>query len=221
MNSDSIGDRYYNIRTQLPPEVQLVVVTKTHPADTVRELYNLGHRHFGENKVQEMLTKQMELPAAIKWHLIGHLQTNKVKHIAEFIHLIESVDSEKLLQEIDRQAQKHNRTINVLLQVRIATEETKFGLEISETRELFSQWTQGLYPNVKICGLMGMATYTDDQDQVKREFSTLKRLFDQLAVQKEIQILSMGMSGDYKLAIECGSNSVRVGSAICGARDYQ
>lgn len=221
MNSDSIGDRYYNIRTQLPPEVQLVVVTKTHPADTVRELYNLGHRHFGENKVQEMLTKQMELPADIKWHLIGHLQTNKVKHIAEFIHLIESVDSEKLLQEIDRQAQKHNRTINVLLQVRIATEETKFGLEISETRELFSQWTQGLYPNVKICGLMGMATYTDDQDQVKREFSTLKRLFDQLAVQKEIQILSMGMSGDYKLAIECGSNSVRVGSAICGARDYQ
>lgn len=221
MNSDSIGDRYYNVRTQLPPEVQLVVVTKTHPADTVRELYNLGHRHFGENKVQEMLTKQMELPAAIKWHLIGHLQTNKVKHIAEFIHLIESVDSEKLLQEIDRQAQKHNRTINVLLQVRIATEETKFGLEISETRELFSQWTQGLYPNVKICGLMGMATYTDDQDQVKREFSTLKRLFDQLAVQKEIQILSMGMSGDYKLAIECGSNSVRVGSAICGARDYQ
>ncbi len=221
MNSDSIGDRYYNVRTQLPPEVQLVVVTKTHPADTVRELYNLGHRHFGENKVQEMLTKQMELPADIKWHLIGHLQTNKVKHIAEFIHLIESVDSEKLLQEIDRQAQKHNRTINVLLQVRIATEETKFGLEISETRELFSQWTQGLYPNVKICGLMGMATYTDDQEQVKREFSTLKRLFDQLAVQKEIQILSMGMSGDYKLAIECGSNSVRVGSAICGARDYQ
>lgn len=221
MNSDSIGDRYYNVRTQLPPEVKLVVVTKTHPADTVRELYNLGHRHFGENKVQEMLTKQMELPADIKWHLIGHLQTNKVKHIAEFIHLIESVDSEKLLQEIDRQAQKHNRTINVLLQVRIATEETKFGLEISETRELFSKWTQGLYPNVKICGLMGMATYTDDQEQVEREFSTLKRLFDQLAVQKEIQILSMGMSGDYKLAIECGSNSVRVGSAICGARDYQ
>ncbi|MDF0720380.1 YggS family pyridoxal phosphate-dependent enzyme [Kaistella sp. PBT33-4] len=221
MNSDSIGDRYNNVRTQLPPEVQLVVVTKTHPADTVRELYNLGHRHFSENKVQEMLTKQMELPADIKWHLIGHLQTNKVKHIAEFIHLIESVDSEKLLQEIDRQAQKHNRTINVLLQVRIATEETKFGLEISETRELFSQWTQGLYPNVKICGLMGMATYTDDQEQVKWEFSTLKRLFDQLAVQKEIQILSMGMSGDYKLAIECGSNSVRVGSAICGARDYQ
>lgn len=221
MNSDSIGDRYNNVRTHLPPEVQLVVVTKTHPADTVRELYNLGHRHFGENKVQEMLTKQMESPADIKWHLIGHLQTNKVKHIAEFIHLIESVDSEKLLQEIDRQAQKHNRTINVLLQVRIATEETKFGLEISETRELFSQWTQGLYPNVKICGLMGMATYTDDQEQVKREFSTLKRLFDQLAVQKEIQILSMGMSGDYKLAIECGSNSVRVGSAICGARDYK
>lgn len=221
MNSASIGDRYNNVRTQLPPEVQLVVVTKTHPADTVQELYDLGHRHFGENKVQEMLTKQMELPADIKWHLIGHLQTNKVKHIAGFIHLIESVDSEKLLQEIDRQAQKHNRTINVLLQVRIATEETKFGLEISETRELFSQWTQGLYPNLKICGLMGMATYTDDQEQVKREFSTLKQLFDQLAVQKEIQILSMGMSGDYKLAIECGSNSVRVGSAICGARDYQ
>ncbi len=221
MNSDSIGDRYYNVRTQLPPEVQLVVVTKTHPADTVRELYDLGHRHFGENKVQELLVKSAELPTDIQWHLIGHLQTNKVKHIAEFIHLIESVDSEKLLQEIDRQAQKHNRTINVLLQVRIATEETKFGLEISETRELFRQWTQGLYPNVKICGLMGMATFTDDQEEVKREFSTLKRLFDQLAVQKEIQILSMGMSGDYKLAIECGSNSVRVGSAICGARDYQ
>ncbi len=221
MNSASIGDRYNGVRTQLPPEVQLVVVTKTHPADTVRELYDLGHRHFGENKVQELLAKQAELPTDIQWHLIGHLQTNKVKHIAGFIHLIESVDSEKLLQEIDRQAQKHNRTINVLLQVRIATEETKYGLKISETKELFRQWTQGLYPHVKICGLMGMATFTDDQEEVKHEFMTLKRLFNQLAVRKEIQTLSMGMSGDYKLAIECGSNSVRVGSAICGARDYQ
>ncbi len=220
MNSDSISDRYSAFRAQLPPEVQLVVVTKTHPAETVQQLYELGHRNFGENKVQEMVTKQSVLPADIQWHLIGHLQTNKVKHIAGFVHIIESVDSEKLLHEIDRQAEKHDRKIKVLLQVRIASEDSKYGLEISETKELFQKWVQGHFPHTEICGLMGMATFTDDQDSIKSEFRTLKQLFDQLSAGGKLQTLSMGMSSDYKLAIESGSNSVRVGSAICGQRDY-
>lgn len=220
MNSASIRDRYTSFRAQLPPEVKLIVVTKTHPAETVQELYSFGHRSFGENKVQELISKQEVLPADIQWHLIGHLQTNKVKQIAGFIHLIESVDSEKLLQEIDRQAEKNDRKINVLLQVRIASEDTKFGLEISEAKELFQKWTQGHFPNVEICGLMGMATFTDNQSVIRREFSTLKQLFDQLSVRHPLQTLSMGMSSDYRLAIECGSNSVRVGSAICGDREY-
>ena len=170
--------------------------------------------------MQELISKQEVLPADIQWHLIGHLQTNKVNQIAGFINLIESVDSEKLLQEIDRQAEKNDRKINVLLQVRIASEDTKFGLEIYEAKELFQKWTQGHFPNVEICGLMGMATFTDNQSVIRREFSTLKQLFDQLSVRHPLQTLSMGMSSDYRLAIECGSNSVRVGSAICGDRDY-
>ena len=180
----------------------------------------MGQRVFGENKVQEMVAKQPVLPNDIQWHLIGHLQSNKVKYVAEFVDTIESVDSEKLLEEINKQAAKHNRKIKVLLQVKIAEEDSKTGMEVSETKELFLKYLQGHFENIEITGLMGIGTFTDDTEQTKREFLFLKRLFDQLSVQKKLETLSMGMSGDYQLAIECGSTSVRIGSSIFGARDY-
>lgn len=216
----SLTDQYNNIKKQLPDDVTLVAVSKNHPSDKIQEVYDLGQRVFGENKVQEMLEKQAVLPEDIQWHLIGHLQTNKVKYIAPFVSLIQSVDSEKLLIEIDKQALKNNRKIDVLLQVKIAEEDTKTGLEISETKEIFLKYQQGNFPNINIIGLMGMASFVDDKDQVEREFSFLKRLFDQLSLQKKLDILSMGMSDDFPLAIQCGANSVRVGSAIFGQRGY-
>ena len=216
----SIEKNYQAIISQLPENVQLVAVSKNHPADKIKQVYDLGQRVFGENKVQELVEKQEVLPSDINWHLIGHLQTNKVKYIAPFVAMIESVDSEKLLQEIDKQAAKNNRIIKVLLQVKIAEEDTKTGLEINETKELFLKYLQGQFPNVEIVGLMGMASFVDDESQVEREFSFLKRLFDQLSIQKKLEVLSMGMSGDFPLAIKCGSNSVRVGSAIFGDRVY-
>ncbi|MBF1149468.1 MAG: YggS family pyridoxal phosphate-dependent enzyme, partial [Cloacibacterium normanense] len=175
---------------------------------------------FGENKVQELLTKVNELPADIQWHLIGHLQTNKVKYIAPFIDTIQSVDSEKLLLEINKEAARNNRKIKVLLQVKIAEEETKYGLEISEAKEIFSNYLEHQYPNIEILGLMGMATFTDNKNQVKSEFLVLKSLFDELSTFKKLETLSMGMSDDFALAIECGSTSVRIGSAIFGVRNY-
>ncbi|MGV4414066.1 YggS family pyridoxal phosphate-dependent enzyme [Chryseobacterium sp. T1] len=216
----SLTDQYNNIKKQLPDDVTLVAVSKNHPSDKIQEVYDLGQRVFGENKVQEMLEKQVVLPQDIQWHLIGHLQTNKVKYIAPFVSLIQSVDSEKLLIEIDKQALKNNRKIDVLLQVKIAEEDTKTGLEISETKEIFLKYQQGDFPNINIIGLMGMASFVDDKAQVEREFSFLKRLFDQLSLQKKLDILSMGMSDDFPLAIQCGANSVRVGSAIFGQREY-
>ena len=216
----SLEENYKNIVATLPENVKLVAVSKTHPVEAIQTIYNLGQRVFGENKVQEMVSKYPELPKDIQWHLIGHLQTNKVKYVAEFVDTIESVDSEKLLKEIDKQAAKFDRKIKVLLQVKIAEEDSKTGLEISEAKELFLQYQQGEYPNVEITGLMGLATFTDDKEQVKREFLFLKRLYDQLSMQKPLTTLSMGMSGDYQLAIECGSNSVRIGSSIFGVRDY-
>ena len=183
-------------------------------------MYNLGQRIFGENKVQELAEKYPQLPKDIQWHLIGHLQTNKVKYIAEFIDTIQSVDSEKLLEEIDRQAAKFQRKIKVLLQVKIAEEETKFGLEIHEAKEIFQDDLNGKYPNIEITGLMGMATFTDDKNQVTKEFTLLKQIFDKLSLLKKLDTLSMGMSGDYKEAIACGANSVRIGSAIFGSRQY-
>ncbi len=211
---------FHSIKNQLPNHVQLVAVSKTHPVERIKSIYDAGQRVFGENKVQELMEKQPQLPSDIQWHLIGHLQTNKVKYIAGFIDTIQSVDSEKLLEEINKQAEKHNRKIKVLLQVKIATEDTKYGLEISETKELFLKFIQGCFPNIAIVGLMGMATFTNDQQQVKNEFMFLKRLFDQLSLQYPLQTLSMGMSDDFPLAIECGANSVRIGSAIFGDRDY-
>ncbi|KYH07605.1 YggS family pyridoxal phosphate enzyme [Chryseobacterium cucumeris] len=216
----SIKENYNTIKNQLPSTVQLVAVSKTHPASAVQEVYDLGQKVFGENKVQELMEKAPLLPQDIQWHLIGHLQTNKVKYIAPFIDTIQSVDSEKLLTEINKEAGKHNRKIKVLLQVKIAAEESKFGLEISEAKALFQQSIEGNFPNVEITGLMGMATFTDDEQQVRNEFLTLKKLFDELNQSKALNTLSMGMSDDFPIAIECGANSVRVGSAIFGRRDY-
>lgn len=216
----SIELNYKNILSQLPQNVKLVAVSKTNPADKVKKVYDLGQRAFGENKVQELLEKESVLPNDIEWHLIGHLQTNKVKYIAGFISMIESVDSEKLLKEIDKEAHKNNRKINVLLQVKIAKEETKFGLTADEAKEIFNNYLNGNYPNIEIKGLMGMASFVDDETQIREEFSILKNLFAELSHLKPLETLSMGMSGDFPIAIECGSNSVRVGSAIFGERNY-
>ena len=220
MSLKEVTTNYQKIKTSLPPEVQLVAVSKTHPVEKILEVYNLGQRVFGENKVQELREKQPLLPKDIQWHLIGHLQTNKVKYIADFVDTIQSVDSARLLEEIDRQAAKHNRKIKVLLQVKIAEEESKFGLEIHEAKELFTDWLNGNYQNVEVEGLMGMATFTDNKAQVMKEFTFLKQIFDKMSLQKPLKILSMGMSDDYLLAIDCGANSVRIGSAIFGNRQY-
>lgn len=216
----SIQENYNHIKSQLPSDVQLVAVSKTHPVSAIQEVYDLGQRVFGENKVQEVTEKYPLLPKDIQWHLIGHLQTNKVKYIAEFVDTIQSVDSEKLIREINKEAAKHNRIIKVLLQVKIAEEESKFGLDINEAKDLFEQYLSGEFQNIEITGLMGMATFTDDKDQVKKEFLNLKSLFDELNQLKKLETLSMGMSDDFPIAIECGANSVRVGSAIFGRRDY-
>jgi len=216
----SIQENYHKIKSQIPVNVELVAVSKFHPIEKIKEVYDCGQKVFGENKVQELLTKVNELPADIQWHLIGHLQTNKVKYIAPFIDTIQSVDSEKLLLEINKEAAKNNRKIKVLLQVKIAEEETKYGLEIAEAKEIFSNYLEHQYPNIEILGLMGMATFTDNKNQVKSEFLVLKSLFDELSTFKKVETLSMGMSDDFKLAIECGSTSVRIGSAIFGVRNY-
>ena len=216
----SLETNYQNILSQLPENVKLVTVSKTNPAEKIKQVYDLGQRAFGENKVQELLEKQAVLPNDIEWHLIGHLQTNKVKFVAGFIAMIESVDSEKLLKEIAKEAAKNNRKINVLLQVKIAKEDTKFGLTTDETKDIFNNYLEGNYPNIEIKGLMGMASFVDDELQIREEFGVLKQLFDQLSAIKPLETLSMGMSGDFPLAIEFGSNSVRVGSAIFGERNY-
>lgn len=216
----SIQQNYQAILSQLPQNVKLVAVSKNNPAEKIKEVYDLGQRAFGENKVQELLEKQPVLPNDIEWHLIGHLQTNKVKYIAGFISMIESIDSEKLLKEVDKEALKNNRKINVLLQVKIAKEETKFGLTVDETKDIFNKYLNGNYPNIEIKGLMGMASFVDDEIQIREEFSVLKNLFDEFSQLKPLETLSMGMSGDFPIAIESGSNSVRVGSAIFGERNY-
>lgn len=216
----SIQENYRDIKSRLPENVQLVAVSKTHPVSSIQEVYDLRQKVFGENKVQELVEKYPHLPKDIQWHIIGHLQTNKVKYIAEFVDTIQSVDSEKVLNEINKEAGKHNRKIKVLLQVKIAEEDTKFGLEISEAKDLFQKFVNGDFPNIEITGLMGMATFTEDENQIKKEFSVLKNLFDELSQIKKLETLSMGMSDDFPIAIECGANSVRVGSAIFGRRDY-
>ena len=215
-----LKNNYDHILTSIPENVQLVAVSKTHSAKMIEVLYHLGQRVFGENKVQELVEKQLILPKDIQWHLIGLLQTNKVKFIAEFIDTIQSVDSEKILLEIDKQAGKFNRKIKVLLQIKIAEEDSKFGLDFNEAERLFQKYSEGQFPNIEITGLMGLATFTEDKAQVKAEFNKLKNLFDQFSSQKKLQTLSMGMSDDYSLAIDCGANSVRIGSSIFGRRNY-
>ncbi|KEY19526.1 YggS family pyridoxal phosphate-dependent enzyme [Kaistella antarctica] len=217
----NIAENYQLINSSLPSNVQLVTVSKTHPVESIKKVYDLGQRVFGENRVQELIEKHPKLPSDIQWHLIGHLQTNKLKYIAPFIDTIQSVDSEKILLEIDRQAKNNERNIKVLLQVKIAEEDTKYGLEINETKELYLEYLNGKFPNVSIVGLMGMATFTDNKQQVTKEFNVLKQLFGQLSQKQKLETLSLGMSGDYEIAIECGANSVRIGSAIFGARDSQ
>ena len=215
-----IRENYKELSARIPDGVELVAVSKTHPAEVVQQVYDLGQRIFGENKVQELIAKYPLLPKDSKWHIIGHLQTNKVKYIAPFVDTVQSVDSEKILNEIDKQAAKCERKINVLLQVKIAEEDTKYGLDAEQARTLYQDYLAGKYAHVEITGLMGMATFTDDQEQVRAEFRKLKTLFDELSGSRKLTTLSMGMSGDYKLAIECGATSVRVGSAIFGHRQY-
>jgi pyridoxal phosphate enzyme (YggS family) len=212
-----------NIKSQLPANVTLVAVSKTKPVADLMEAYNAGQRIFGENKIQEMAKKWEQMPKDIQWHMIGHVQTNKVKYMAPFVSLVHGVDSFKLLKEINKQAAKNNRTIDCLLQVFIAEEETKFGLDEKELEEILISEEFKELKNIKIVGLMGMATFTDNQPQIEKEFKNLKSIFDNLQNQPSTQnlqptTLSMGMSGDYKLAISCGSTMVRIGSSIFGGR---
>ena len=213
-----IAENLKQLKKEIPEKVSLVAVSKTKSVESIQEAYNAGQRDFGENKVQEMVQKWEALPRDIQWHMIGHVQRNKVKYMAPFVHLIHGVDTQKLLLEIEKQAAKNDRVINCLLQVHIAEESSKFGFEPNEVAAVLKQ-NQSL-SHVNIIGLMGMATFTDDKEQIKREFQQLKSLFDELFVSKPSPVLSMGMSGDYPLAIATGSNMIRVGSLIFGARNY-
>jgi pyridoxal phosphate enzyme (YggS family) len=203
-----------------PYDAQLVAVSKTKSVEAIKAAYGCGHKIFGENYVQELVEKQKELPANIQWHFIGHLQSNKVRQIAPFISMIESVDSMKLLETINKEAQKGNRVIDCLLQVHIAKEETKFGLSADEAKDILQSSELKEMNNISIKGLMGMATLTEDENQVRQEFRTLKSFHTQLqSSDSQLQILSMGMTSDYRIALEEGSNMVRIGSAIFGERE--
>lgn len=215
----SIAENLKIIKQSIPKEVTLVAVSKTKPIANLMEAYEAGQRIFGENKIQEMTQKWEALPKDIEWHMIGHVQTNKVKYMAEYVALVHGVDSFKLLKEINKQAKKHHRTINCLLQVHIAEEETKFGLDKTELLELLNSDEFKTLKNIKVIGLMGMATFTDNEVQVRKEFKSLYALFkDAKTIVNTLDTVSMGMSGDYKIAIEEGSTMVRIGSSIFGSR---
>lgn len=223
----SIQNNLLEIKSTLPPHVTLVAVSKTWPVADLMEAYNAGQRIFGENKVQEMVEKWEQMPKDIQWHMIGHVQTNKVKYMVPFVSLIHGVDSLKLLTEINRQAKRYRKVISCLLQIHIAEEDTKFGLNEAELKELLASEEFKQMENISITGLMGMATFTDDEAQVRKEFADLKSIFDGLKQQAELsekplnlkpETLSMGMSGDYQVAIDCGSTMVRIGSSIFGGR---
>jgi len=218
----SVSDNYKTIKSSIPESVELIVVSKTQPIEKIMEVYTAGGKIFGENKVQELLSKQPHLPKDIEWHLIGHLQSNKVKYIAPFVSLIHSIDSLKLLKEVNAQALKNNRTINCLLQIYIADEETKFGLDFSEAENIIKSDELKALKNINIVGLMGMATNTDDEQQIAKEFMSLKHFFDTLKSHSSHNVnltrLSMGMSSDYLIAIKNGSNLIRVGSSVFGKR---
>jgi len=220
----SIAQNLNKIKESIPDFVTLVAVSKTKPIEDILEAYYAGQKVFGENKIQEMAEKYEALPKDIRWHMIGHIQTNKVKYMASFVELVHGVDSLKLLQEINKQAEKHSRIINCLLQIKIAEEDSKFGLSVQDAKELILSEELKGSKNIKIVGLMGMATFTANEEQIKNEFTKLKTVFDSLKEFKsencELQTISMGMSGDYESAIACGSNMIRVGSSIFGERNY-
>lgn len=225
----NIKQNLINIKSTLPDFITLVAVSKTKPLSEIMEAYNAGQRVFGENKIQEMTDKYEQLPKDIQWHMIGHVQRNKVKFMASFVSLIHGVDSFKLLSEINKQAQKHNRIINCLLQIKIASEDSKFGMTKNEASGILQSEEFSELKHIKVIGLMGMATFTNNQNQVKKEFLLLKNTFEELKQLEtapdnyrdcQLNTISMGMSDDYLLAIDCGSTMIRVGSSIFGERNY-
>ena len=220
-----IVENLQKIQNQIPPHVTLVAVSKTKPDELIMEAYSSGHRDFGENKVQDLARKAERLPGDIRWHMIGHLQSNKVKYLASFVHLVHGVDSFKLLNVINKEAAKHNRVIDCLMQIHIAREQTKFGFSRDELLEVVQSDSFGELENIRIRGVMGMATYNENSGQIREEFRHLKRIFDELRTgvfskNKSFDQLSFGMSGDYLLAVDEGSTMVRIGSLIFGARNY-
>lgn len=216
----SIKNNLEQIKKMLPENVTLVAISKTKSVDEIMEAYNAGHRDFGENKIQEMEEKWHKLPKDISWHMVGHVQRNKVKDMAPFVNLIHGVDRLRLLREIDKEANKNDRVIDCLLQIKIAEEDTKFGMTAQDAKDLLISDDVKSFKNIRIVGLMGMATFTDDNEQISKEFSKLESLYDELKDPHQLTILSMGMSGDYDIALKHGSNMVRVGSAIFAERNY-
>ena len=215
-----ITQNIQQFKASLREEVTLVAVSKTKPNEDLKEAYDAGQRIFGENKIQEMTDKWESLPKDIQWHMIGHVQTNKVKYMAPYVSLIHSADRLKLFKEINKEAKKNDRIIDVLLQVKIAEEDSKFGMPPEEAQTFLDHNTAEKYPNVRIVGLMGMASFVDDETQISREFSQLEKIYNTFKDQYHFKVLSMGMSGDYPIALKHGSTMVRVGSAIFGARNY-
>ena len=217
----SISENIKSIKAEIPEEVTLVAISKTQPENDILEAYETGQRIFGENKIQEMTEKWEKLPKDIQWHMVGHVQRNKVKYMAEFVDLIHAVDSLKLLKEIEKQAKKYDRTISCLLQIKIAEEDSKYGIDVDEAESILKSEAYRQMSHVKIVGLMGMATLTEKEEKIRKEFSFLKTTFEDFKPRyNSFHTLSMGMSGDYRIAIDCGSTMIRVGSSIFGERNY-
>lgn len=217
----SVSQKIKQFKEELGDDVTLVAISKTKPNKDIMEAYETGQRIFGENKIQELTAKWEELPKDIEWHMVGHVQRNKVKYMAPFVSLVHAVDSLKLLKEINKEAKKNDRSIRCLLQIKIAEEESKYGISREEAKEILQSEAYSKINNVEVVGLMGMATFTENKEQVREEFLKLKRIFDDFKKDHaNFTLLSMGMSGDYKIAVECGSNMVRIGSSIFGERNY-
>ena len=213
-----IPSNLLNISREIGLDVTLVAVSKTKPVEDIKTAYNFGQRNFGENKVQELIKKYEKLPKDINWHMIGHLQRNKVKYIVPFVHLIHSVDSLRLLKEINKQAKKQLKKVNVLIQVDISNDDSKFGFSFSEINDLFEKINYDEYQNIKFKGLMGMASFTPNKETIRKQFNSLNNIFQKFKKRYSFKYLSMGMSGDYIIALECGSNMIRLGSNIFGKR---
>lgn len=220
MIKEDISKNLNRLKESIPEDITLVAVSKTRSLEEMMEAYHAGQRIFGENRIQELESKQKQMPADVKWHMIGHVQRNKVKDMAAFVDLIHGVDRLRLLRQIDREAKNNNRVINCLLQIKIAEEESKFGMTEEEALNLLASEEFKKMENVKILGLMGMATFTEDTEQVSAEFAKLKKFYDRLKDSNRFSVLSMGMTGDYELALQNGSNMIRIGSAIFGERTY-